>query len=66
LGSVKLAGGAEVTVVWANALPTSRADVESSAAKRQAIDRCEDITILVKARTLMSGRESTACYAARL
>jgi hypothetical protein len=50
--SVKLAGGADVTVVWASALPTSRADVESSAAKRQATDRCEDITILVKARTL--------------
>jgi hypothetical protein len=48
--SVKLAGGADVTVVWASALPTEKADVESSAAKRQATDRCEDITILVKAR----------------
>jgi hypothetical protein len=64
--SVKLAGGADVTVVWASALPMGNADVESSAAKRQATDRCEDITILVKARTLMSGRESTACYTARI
>jgi hypothetical protein len=55
-----------VTVVWANALPTAKAEVESSAAKRQATDRCEDITILVKARTLMSGRESAACYTAQL
>src|SRR3954471_4855904 len=37
--SVKLAGGAEVTVVWARAAPDERTLVESSTARRQAADR---------------------------
>src|SRR5262247_1178855 len=39
LPSVKLLGGADVTVVWANAPPVERAHVESNAARRQAADR---------------------------
>jgi hypothetical protein len=37
--SVKLAGGADVTVVWARAALAERTLVESSAARRQAADR---------------------------
>ncbi|GLR86973.1 hypothetical protein GCM10007857_36840 [Bradyrhizobium iriomotense] len=62
---MKLLGGAEVTVVWANAPPVERAQVESNAARRRAADRYEDITILVKARTQMPGCNSTACYTVR-
>src|SRR5947209_8351083 len=43
--SVKLAGGADVTVVWASAAPADRTLVESSAARRQAADRFADIMI---------------------
>jgi hypothetical protein len=39
LASVKLAGGADVTVVWARAALAERTLVESSAARRQAADR---------------------------
>ena len=44
--TVKLAGGADVTVVWARAAPDVRTLVESSAARRQAADRFADIMIL--------------------
>src|SRR5437660_11675522 len=63
--SVKLAGGADVTVVWARVPPADRTLVESSAAKRQAIDRYEGITILVKSGPDVR-HEGAACYTARL
>jgi len=42
LGSVKLAGRSEVTVVWARTLAHERVIVNASAANKQA-ERCKDI-----------------------
>ena len=43
LSSVKLAGRSDVTVVWANALPAEKANVEMKTATREAAKRCGDI-----------------------
>jgi hypothetical protein len=43
LSRVKLAGRSDVTVVWANALPAEKANVEMRAATREAANRCEGI-----------------------
>src|SRR6478609_9145705 len=66
LASVKLAGGADVTVVWARTAPAERTLVEISAARRRAADREEDIMILMRDRARMSGSEGTASYTVRL
>src|SRR4051812_802742 len=48
LPRVKLAGGSEVTVVWASA-PVATANVENSATKTGAAKRCDDIMTYLNA-----------------
>src|SRR3954451_7210916 len=51
LASVKLAGGSEVTVVWARTLVAGTASVKTSAMNEQLRKRCEDIVTCLATRT---------------
>src|SRR5438445_9685513 len=64
LPSVKLAGGSEVTVVWARTLVAERIKGKTSAAARQAAKRCEDIMTCCSARAENLG-QAAAPYTAR-
>jgi hypothetical protein len=55
LPRVNVAGGSDVTVVWARAPLAESADAESRTAKREAAKRREDIMTCLEARTQAFG-----------
>jgi hypothetical protein len=61
-----VAGGSEVTVVWARAPLVETANAESSATKSEAAKRCEDIMTRLEAGTEAFGAKAAALYTARL